>query len=350
MTYQRESPLKDRGNLVWSLLAIIHAVVRSLTAHYHQTRMASWNILLFLAISVVRAFVDCHARDLHTLRAVSDFVLIPTIPQGASWKHLTVGEVHTEMVWPWTLGTDSPLDWSQTRVVLYFHGGGGVLCSSVTHRLITHAISVSSGAVVFVPNYRRIPEVSITDAVEDCVAVYRHLVEDLSIPATNISVMGDSAGGALTVLTVTHIRDTGIPLPACTVLLSPWCNFADRSPVCERENTDYINHRVLGFMSELVCRDSAGFCSKTNPSLASLRSFPPTLIQYGGAEYLGSQIRLFHKKCTAEDVDCTIVEYHEMVHIPHFFSPVSAIGRKAVTDLARFVTSKIKLNTQACEY
>jgi acetyl esterase/lipase len=54
------------------------------------------------------------------------------------------------------------------------------------------------------------------------VSAYLRLVEDLHIPAANILVAGDSAGGGLALALLMYLRDNGYPLPAGAILMSPW--------------------------------------------------------------------------------------------------------------------------------
>jgi acetyl esterase/lipase len=47
-------------------------------------------------------------------------------------------------------------------------------------------------------------------------------MEDLHIPAENILLAGDSAGGALCLALLMYLRDNEYPLPSGAILMSPW--------------------------------------------------------------------------------------------------------------------------------
>lgn len=47
------------------------------------------------------------------------------------------------------------------------------------------------------------------------------------MPATRIVFVGESAGGALIVLTIARIVSLGVPVPAGAALLSPWVDLRD---------------------------------------------------------------------------------------------------------------------------
>ena len=330
-------------SVVLSLVVIVRGLWRSITLYFHFRRLPSWNFQLFLAIAILRSFTDAHSTDLEGLRSVTDCPLMPTIPKGAKWVRKTIKDhIRTEIIWPSKLlGRETPKDLTRHRIIIYLHGGGGAVCSPLTHRVITHAVAVSSEAIVFAPQYRRIPDFHLSDSVSDCVDVYRHLVKDLGICSSQIAIAGDSAGGSLTVLTICQIRDSGLPLPACGALLSPWCDFEDdySQPHQAHPHIDYIGRDILRYMGNMICGANPTVMS---PIKMNLTGFPPLLIQLGVAEILADQIRLFYKLCKAQGVETRYLEYEEMVHIPHLFSIFSRTGEKAVADLANFLRDRIR--------
>ena len=319
---------------------ILRGFVRSVNLHRSGSdripKLESWNMGLYLLVTIMRTFVVSHSRDLQTLRAVTDFPLIPTIPRGAVWTHMNIEGVHTEMVWPLSLGQKPPL--SNHRVILYLHGGGGALCTSESHRWLTHGIAVRGQAVVVVPNYRRVPEVSLAHSVDDAITLYKYLLETVG-SSDQIGIAGDSAGGTLTVLTLCRIRDLGLPMPACGALLSPWCDISQVPKIASP--VDYLTRDVIEFMMSLIEGSSREFgcnVSELNPMEVSLSRFPPMMIQLGEAELFADQIRALSKRFAT---GATLKEYQEMVHIPHFFSFLSTEGDRALSDLGIFLRSSI---------
>jgi acetyl esterase/lipase len=49
---------------------------------------------------------------------------------------------------------------------------------------------------------------------------YFHLITDYNVEPENITVVGDSAGGGLTMSLLIYLRDHGYPLPEGSVLIS----------------------------------------------------------------------------------------------------------------------------------
>jgi len=254
---------------------VVHCCTFPCTRAINGRRRPSWNTRTELAISTLRSAAVGIPRDTKTLRfwsdrTIPDFIL----PNGAIRQKMNLkfklnNEVDHEIVceWVWhsslsmkTEGGLSPRkkvrnflthemiqEWP-CPIVLYLHGGAFCLCSSSTHRGLIYSLAIAGEMAVFVPNYRRPPEVSIIDSVDDCFEAYRYLVTQVGIDPSRIVVMGDSAGGALVGLLLCRIREeveklippqsvevvVGVPvnekviaMPRCGVMLSPWVDLND---------------------------------------------------------------------------------------------------------------------------
>lgn len=123
-------------------------------------------------------------------------------------------------------------DIKSKTVFLYFHGGAFVqgdgrdaYCGLIAKRLLD-----KSGAdVVFSVQYRLSGfggQNPFPAALQDALSSYLFLLKELQVPANNIVVAGDSAGGNLTLAFLLYLRnfcsEIGVPTPKCAVLLFPW--------------------------------------------------------------------------------------------------------------------------------
>ena len=137
------------------------------------------------------------------------------------------------------------------RVVLYFHGGAYVMggVRKLEGGWGPSVLSKAMGCPVLLPQYRLSVEdnASFPAALQDAITAYSYVLNELKVPATDIVLAGESAGGNLALALVRYLTDegaaTGLPLPRAALLWSPWLDLAtdpvavDRHP---RLAQDYI--------------------------------------------------------------------------------------------------------------
>jgi alpha/beta hydrolase fold len=111
---------------------------------------------------------------------------------------------------------------TQSRVILFLHGGAYYMFSPATHRTVTIPLSKQTESRVFAVDYRLAPETRFPGQLHDAVLAYLRLIEDLDIPPGNVVVCGDSAGGGLALALLLYLRDNSYPLPSACILMSPW--------------------------------------------------------------------------------------------------------------------------------
>jgi len=108
--------------------------------------------------------------------------------------------------------------------VVYFHGGGWVLCDLDSHDGACRRVANAIGAVVVSVDYRLAPEHKFPAAADDAFAAATWVAEqagDLGIDPDRLAVAGDSAGGNLSAAVALMARDRGGPALAYQLLIYP---------------------------------------------------------------------------------------------------------------------------------
>ncbi len=114
---------------------------------------------------------------------------------------------------------------SRGPLTVYFHGGGWVQGSIVSHDRACRLLAGLSGVRVVSVEYRRAPEHPFPAAADDALAAYaavaaRH--RELGADPARLALGGDSAGGNLAAVTAqAAVADSALPRPVFQLLLYP---------------------------------------------------------------------------------------------------------------------------------
>ncbi|MFK7977265.1 MAG: alpha/beta hydrolase [Halioglobus sp.] len=196
------------------------------------------------------------------------------------------------------------------RRLLYIHGGGYVMGSPKSHRLITSRLSEVSGAAVLSIDYRLQPENSRMAGIEDCRKAYAWLLENSPDTSSSLEVLfvaGDSSGGNLALATIAWARDSELRAADAVVVFSPQTDATLESPsLVKNTATDVMQGRSFGPVVKAPKVFSLGFgflMNRINPSnpnvsplLGDLSNLPPTLVQVSEAEmFLDDAVRYVNK-------------------------------------------------------
>lgn len=223
------------------------------------------------------------------------------------------------------------------RTILYLHGGGYVIGSPRSHRHLAAAIAIAASASVLLLDYRLAPEHPFPAAVDDAVAAYRLLLQDIG--SQRLAVVGDSAGGGLTVATLVAALSAGDAMPAAAVCLSPWvdltCNTIAASaatisdPLVKTED-------IVAYASSYLGANPATH-PLASPRFADLRGLPPMLIHASTSEMLASDSLGLADAARAAGVDVTLEMFEGVPHVWHWFWPRLEIAKAAIAQVGAFL-------------
>lgn len=227
------------------------------------------------------------------------------------------------------------------RVLLYFHGGGMIILSPKTHRLLTIEIAKLTKMRVLSVAYRRAPEHPHPAALEDCVKAY-HWLPSNGFKPENIVIAGDSAGGNLTLTTLIKLRDEGSPLPAGAVVIAPHIDHTTESKtIYENAETDPILGDIGVFWWSPVFLAGADPTDPlVSPVFADLSGLPPLLIQVSTSEMLYDNSTRLLERAKAAGVDATLQEWKDTIHVFQGFG-LHALpeAREALNKIGEFIQS-----------
>lgn len=220
------------------------------------------------------------------------------------------------------------------RVYLDMHGGGLVHGGGEPCRIGARRAADQHGVSCYAVDYRMPPEHPFPAALDDCVAVYRALLDDYA--PENVIVGGGSAGGNLAAATVLRARDEGLPMPAALVLATPELDLTESGDTFETNKMiDVVLPRPLMNANLLY---AAGH-DLSHPYLSPLfgdftSGFPATFLQAGTRDlFLSNAVRM-HRALRRASVP---VELHIFEGMPHGGFMGSPEDLELADEIKRFV-------------
>jgi acetyl esterase/lipase len=203
-------------------------------------------------------------------------------------------------------------DGPQTPVYLDIHGGALIMGGGDVCRMMASGYALTTGMITWAPDYRMPPLYPYPTPLDDCLAVYRALLDQRD--PRDIFVGGGSAGGNLAAALVVRARDEGLPLPAALVLISPEVDLTESGDTFK---TNLGIDNVLGPLIETNLLYANGHDLTDpyiSPLFADVTGFPPTLLQAGTRDlFLSNTVRM-HRKLRAAGVEAELHVWEAMPH------------------------------------
>jgi|SRR5579872_1717487 len=256
------------------------------------------------------------------------------LPAGVQVRRATVAGLACEWHRPGELESN--------RTILFLHGGGFVLGDYVTHRNFASRVALATGARTLVPNYRLAPEDPFPAGVQDAVAAYDALLGE-GVSPSRLVVMGDSAGGGLAASLLLSLRDSGRPLPALGVVISPWTDLTlSGESYRTRVDLDPIDReQLLRRMAAMYVPKGDPATPLASPLFGDLRGLPPLFIQAGDHEVLLDDSVKFAESARAAGVDVEIEVWPEMWHGWYMAAPALPEANEVITRIGAYVRRRM---------
>jgi acetyl esterase/lipase len=228
-------------------------------------------------------------------------------------------------------------------VVLHFHGGAFVIGNGrdedtgflantfLKHGRVTH---------VFTPAYRLSsnPGGRFPAALQDAITAYLHLTEKLQIPASRITISGDSAGGNVALALLRYINEhgksLGMPWPGCVWLWSPWVNVdaaMDQKSMLKSPQyaTDYLGPTFGHWGASTVAVKHSPQDPYLSPLGKPFESKSPIFVQTGRAEVLYEDDCQIAKEYQAEGATVKLLVQPKCPHDIILTGPIIGFAKEA---------------------
>ncbi|MCB9752917.1 MAG: alpha/beta hydrolase [Myxococcales bacterium] len=256
------------------------------------------------------------------------------LPGDVTLEVNALAQVHAERL--------APAGARDDQAILYLHGGGYVMGSCASHRALAANIARSTGITTHLPEYRLAPEHPYPAGLDDALAAYRALL-DRGLAARRLAIVGDSAGGGLSLATLVRIRDEGLPMPGAAVLLSPLTDLTvSGESIHTRAAADpWIKSSTLTPFAELYRATVDAGDPRVSPLFADLHGLPPLLIHVGDDEILLDDSTRLASRARAAGVEVELEVWPRLWHVFHFFAPLLPEANAALAKVSAFLRAHL---------
>ena len=290
--------------------------------------------LLELVLRVRRIFTSSQDGELDIAKERAETLSVSTSFArfgGVGCSPITVNGVPAEWIVPAGLTSE--------RSILFIHGGTFFAGSIASHRPLAANIAVEAGTRALIIDYRLSPEHPYPAGLEDVIAAYQWLRE--KVPAKEIALASDSAGGALTMGLLLALRDGSEALPACAVCLSPATDLTLGGETWQtnRKRDIMLEYWKMVKGLEIYLCDTDPRNPLASPFHANLKGLPPMLMQVGSEEMLLSDSTRFAEKARKAGVDVTVEVWERMQHEWQFAKGYLPEADRAIRRIGNFINS-----------
>ena len=200
--------------------------------------------------------------------------------------------------------------------ILYFHGGSYMAEATSNHWEFIENLVDDTGATVILPDYPLTPKYNYKDVFNMVVPLYKEIQQKVDV-SNELIIMGDSAGGGLSLALLEKISQEDIKMPKKTILISPWLDVRMDNPKIEqvKEQDKKLNKEALN-IAGLAYAESDGIDSYlVNPIDGDLSKINNLTIFTGTKDILNPDVYKLKEKAEKNNINIDINEYQDAGHI-----------------------------------
>lgn len=205
-------------------------------------------------------------------------------------------------------------------LLLFFHGGGFVLCDLDSHDALARSLCNQAGAVVVSVDYRLAPEAKFPAAPEDCYAATCWAVENaaaIGADPARLAVAGDSAGGNLAAVVAQMAKQRGGPAIVHQFLIYPVTDH-DFTTSSYAENAEgyFLSRDMMEWFWHHYLEDQEhGADPMASPLRADdLAGLPPATVVTAEYDPLRDEGEAYGKRLEEAGVSTVCIRYDGVIH------------------------------------
>jgi len=207
-------------------------------------------------------------------------------------------------------------------IFMFLHGGGWVLGDYPTHKRLVRDLVVESGfASVFV-DYSRSPEAKFPQALNEIYAATKWVAEhgdEINVDGKNLAIVGNSAGGNMTIATALKAKEDNGPKIKGQILLWPYSEASTEAKSYQKYGEQrFLTTPLMEWMRENYLNSKEDweniYVSPIRATKEQLKGLPPTLIEVAENDILRNDGETLGRHLDDAGVSVTTVRFNGVIH------------------------------------
>ncbi|MFD1989262.1 alpha/beta hydrolase fold domain-containing protein [Paenibacillus nicotianae] len=205
---------------------------------------------------------------------------------------------------------------SKQKVILYIHGGAWTSQPLDLHWLFMDNMAHSLDAKVIAPIYPKLPHFNYQHTYPKILKLYKDILATVESP-DQLTIMGDSAGGNISLGLVHLLKVENVPQPKDIILLSACVNMIFDNPLIPEyeENDPILARKGLQEVAQKWAADRSLNDPLINPMYGDFKGSGKITHFIGTHEALYPDAIKFDKKLTEQGVQINTLVYPKMNHV-----------------------------------
>lgn len=201
-------------------------------------------------------------------------------------------------------------------VILYIHGGSYVAGIMKEHWLFLNNICMDiPNSIVIIPDYPLPPKYNHKDVFKMIEGLYSEIINN--VDTKKLIVMGDSAGGGLSLALMQKVGIDNNKQPEKLILISPWLDIKMQNPkIDEVQKVDNIlNKNALKLAGNLYLGKGNKDSYLTSPISGPLDKLRDVTIYTGTYDILNPDVQELLRRCKEKKANIKVKQTQKAKHI-----------------------------------
>lgn len=220
------------------------------------------------------------------------------------------------------------------KIIFYIHGGGYVSAPIGLHYKMLDKIAKQTNAKIVFPIYDRLPTATYKDVYPKMLNLYKRILDEVN-SSEQITLMGDSAGGGLSLGIALNLKKHKMNQPKDIILLSPWLDISNNNPnIKEMQKYDPILEKSqLNILGEMWS-DGDLENELVSPKNGSPENLGKISLFTGVHEIFYPDIMDYHRNLKRLNIPHNLIVESRMNHVyPIFPIPEAKVAQKKIIEI-----------------